>query len=213
MYISEAHAADDARPVGYAEELGIQEHTSTSERCTVAESLMKDKKLTVPCLIDGMDNKVAEAYQSHPDRLYVVRKDGRLAVAGDRGPRGFAPALKASQAWLAEYQKTGVEPEVEKYADLSPFGASPDRARRPSRRLGVRLDGLRVIDVVAGSVAEKSGLQVDDLIAKVGGTTLNGADDLARELRGGEPKKVLTLRRGEKQIEIRVAWPEESDDD
>lgn len=110
VYISEAHAADDRNPVGYATEMGIMEHTNYGERCDVAARLVADKKLTIPCLIDGIDNGVAEAYAALPDRVFLVRKDGTLAVAGNRGPWGFKPALDASLKWLAEYKSTGVEP-------------------------------------------------------------------------------------------------------
>lgn len=112
VYISEAHAADDKYPVGYAKKLGIKEHTNFGERCAVATRLQKDKKLTIPCLIDGMDNVVAQAYKGWPDRLYLVRKDGVLAVAARRGPWGFRPALNKAKKWLADYKDTGKEPAL-----------------------------------------------------------------------------------------------------
>ena len=112
VYISEAHAADDRRPVGYAKELGINEHTDYGERCDVAARLVKDKKLTIPCLIDGMNNNVDKHYHGWPDRVFLVRKDGRLAVAAKRGPMGFRPGILAAKDWLAEYKAGGVEPEL-----------------------------------------------------------------------------------------------------
>jgi hypothetical protein len=112
VYISEAHALDDRHPVGYAKELGIKEHTSYGERCTVAGRLMKDKKLTIPCLVDNMDGAVEKAYKAWPDRIYLVRTDGKFGVAGKRGPWGFRPALKEAQAWLAEYREKGQEPAL-----------------------------------------------------------------------------------------------------
>ena len=110
VYISEAHAMDDKSPVGYAKNLGIKEHTTYGERCSVATRLVNDKKLTIPCLVDNMDNAVEKAYQSFPDRIYLVGKDGKLAMAGNRGPRGFKPALDAASGWLSQYKETGVEP-------------------------------------------------------------------------------------------------------
>ncbi len=111
VYINEAHAADGRRPVGYAREKGITEHDDYTERCTTAQMLIDDKSLTLPCLIDGMDNKVNEAYHAWPDRIFLVRTDGRLAVAADRGPWGFQPALKATEAWLKEFRANGQEPQ------------------------------------------------------------------------------------------------------
>ncbi len=110
VYISEAHALDDKYPVGYAEKLGIREHITFGDRCSVASRLVTEKKLTIPCLVDNMDNAAAKAYQASPDRIYLIGKDGNLAVAGHRGPWGFQPALDAAGGWLAQYKETGVEP-------------------------------------------------------------------------------------------------------
>ncbi len=112
VYITEAHAKDSSWPVGYAKEMNITKHKTYGQRCTTAERLMKDKSLTIPTLVDDMENSVNKAYKAHPDRIYLVRKDGRLAVAGKRGPWGYKPALNASKAWLASYKETGVEPEL-----------------------------------------------------------------------------------------------------
>lgn len=121
VYISEAHAEDDRFPVPYASELGIKEHKTFGERCRVADRLTKDKKLTIPCLIDGMDNATADAYQGWPDRIYLVRKDGRLGVAAGRGPWGFKPALRKADKWLASYKATGAEPEIVEEDDTPDF--------------------------------------------------------------------------------------------
>jgi hypothetical protein len=112
VYITEAHAADSNRAVGYAKEKDINQHKNYGERCTTAEMLMNDKSLTMPTLIDGMDNAVNKAYSAHPDRVFLVRSDGRLAVAADRGPFGFKPALEKTSEWLAEFKKNGKEPEL-----------------------------------------------------------------------------------------------------
>jgi hypothetical protein len=112
VYINEAHAADGRSPVAYAGELGINEHTSYEDRCSTAEMLIEDKSLTIPCVIDGMDNSVNEAYRAWPDRIFLVRTDGRLAVAATRGPFGFEPALEETIDWLTEFKRTGVEPKL-----------------------------------------------------------------------------------------------------
>ena len=112
VYISEAHAEDDEWPMPYAKELGIKEHKTYEERCIVADRLRKDKKLTIPCLIDEMDNNVDKIYKGWPDRVFLIRTDGRLGVAAIRGPWGFAPGIEAAEKWLAEYRKTGKEPPL-----------------------------------------------------------------------------------------------------
>lgn len=152
VYISEAHAADDKHPVGYAKKLGIKEHTNFGERCAVATRLQKDKKLTIPCLIDGMDNAVAEAYKGWPDRVFLVRKDGVLAVAGRRGPWGFRPALNKAKKWLADYKDTSREPEL-----VMPDENEPDPGELQADLYGA----LRRSDYTQALVIAKELLRLD----------------------------------------------------
>ena len=70
-----------------------------------------------------MDNKVNEAYRAQPDRIFLVRSDGKLGVAGAPGPWGFEPALEQVADWLAELKEHGVEP---------PLAASVQDAERPA---------------------------------------------------------------------------------
>jgi hypothetical protein len=144
VYIREAHAADSDWAVDYAKKLDLLEHKNYGQRCTAAEKLFKDEKLTIPCLIDGMDNAANEAYKAHPDRVFLVRTDGTLAVAAKRGPFGFVPALNQARAWLAEYRSTGKEPDLsfaQQYAEAHPEPERPwgqrggrDRSQRDGGR-------------------------------------------------------------------------------
>src|SRR5581483_4019476 len=47
--------------------------------------------ITMPLLIDAMDDRVGHAYSGMPDRLYVIDREGRVAYKGGRGPFGFKP--------------------------------------------------------------------------------------------------------------------------
>ena len=107
VYISEAHAIDDPRPNPFAELKGIFEAKTFGDRCITAELMMQEENITIPCIIDDMDNNVGVAYKALPDRLYVVGKDGRLAIAAERGPMGLRPALEETWVWLAKYRETG----------------------------------------------------------------------------------------------------------
>ncbi len=129
VYITEAHAIDSNWPMGVAEEKNIKQHTNFGERCATAEMLISDEELTIPTLIDGMDNAVNQAYNAHPDRVFLIRSDGRLAVAAERGPRGFSPGLEAAEAWLAELKESGSEPELPEAApeDAGDRAAAKDR--------------------------------------------------------------------------------------
>lgn len=70
----------------------IKDPTNQFERYQVANTCMNDLKISIPCLIDDMDNSAARAYKGWPDRLYVVGKNGKIAFHGGPGPMGFKPA-------------------------------------------------------------------------------------------------------------------------
>ena len=53
---------------------------------------MKDFKVSLPVLVDAIDDTVGKAYSGWPDRLYVIDAEGKLAYVGAPGPRGFRPA-------------------------------------------------------------------------------------------------------------------------
>jgi type I thyroxine 5'-deiodinase len=117
VYIREAHAADSKWSVGYAEDLGLLEHQDFSQRCSNAKALMDDKSLTIPCVVDDMENTTNLAYSGWPDRIFVVRTDGRLAVAADEGPFGFVPALQETEKWLIQLEADGTEPALVSESD------------------------------------------------------------------------------------------------
>ena len=63
---------------------------SYAERDAIARTCMTKLALEpIPALVDGMDDAVNLAYAAHPDRLYLVGKDGRIALHGFEGPMGF----------------------------------------------------------------------------------------------------------------------------
>lgn len=48
------------------------------------------------CLILGW------SWECAPDRIYIIGKDGNIAIKGARGPRGFAPSVDDAGDWLAD---------------------------------------------------------------------------------------------------------------
>ena len=61
------------------------------ERCDIARQCQKSLKMTVPLVVDGMDDRVGHLYSGMPDRLYVIGRDGRVVYKSGRGPFGFMP--------------------------------------------------------------------------------------------------------------------------
>ena len=104
VYMREAHSIDSRRPSPVAREKGITEHADYGERCSIARAFLDEQNLTIPAIVDDFDNSVNLAYHAFPDRLFVVKTDGTLAVAGKRGPWGFVPALEETSDWLRKYR-------------------------------------------------------------------------------------------------------------
>jgi len=92
VYIREAHALDGRAPLGGSGMPIVEEPITMAEREKVAAVCMTRLELEpIPALVDGMDNRVNDAYAAAPDRLYLVGRDGKIAYRGGPGPFGFAP--------------------------------------------------------------------------------------------------------------------------
>jgi len=90
VYIHEAHPSDQKGTTGKSGGK-FKQATTDEERRDTAGLCVKNLKLAMPTLIDGMDNKVEKDYASFPDRIYVIGKDGKVAYKGAKGPFGFKP--------------------------------------------------------------------------------------------------------------------------
>jgi hypothetical protein len=88
---------------------------------------------------------------------------------------------------------------------------SREKLRAPAgffnrRMLGVQLDELTVSEVLDDSVAQRGGMKAGDVIVKVDGTKLADRTELTRALREGGPKKVVTILRDGKEVELKLDW-------
>jgi hypothetical protein len=110
VYIREAHPTDGWQ-IGsnVRDRVLFKQPKSVAERTAVAQTMCTKLKIDLPCLLDGLDNKVGKAYSGWPDRLYFVGVDGKIIYKGGPGPRGFRPAdLSASiEKYLPTIKATG----------------------------------------------------------------------------------------------------------
>ncbi len=93
IYIHEAHPEDGWQlPLNQEDAVVFHRGKSWSERRSVAEQCSTRLNLTMPVVVDTMDNEVDELYAAWPERLFVIDRDGNIAYAGGQGPWGFIPA-------------------------------------------------------------------------------------------------------------------------
>ena len=85
IYIQEAHASDGRRP---SRTVKIALHKTIADRKAAAEGCTAVSPLKVPVLIDDIADTVSTTYSALPERFFILGTDGKVAYAGERGPRG-----------------------------------------------------------------------------------------------------------------------------
>ncbi len=78
-------------PINVDEAVVFAQPTSAGEREHVAEACALHLDLSIPTLIDDMENSTDRAYAALPDRLYLIGSDGKIAYKSAPGPWGFLP--------------------------------------------------------------------------------------------------------------------------
>lgn len=92
VYIKEAHPDDGWQMDSNVRDKVIyRQPTSWGERRDVARTACTRLNLSMPVVVDTMDNAVDELYAGWPERMFIVDRDGKIAYAGARGPWGFKP--------------------------------------------------------------------------------------------------------------------------
>lgn len=100
--------------------------------------------------------------------------------------------------------------------NLDPAGAasSPNAADSKTRTMGIVCERKlpngsylpRISQVVPGSLADKSGWQVGDLITAIDGVSVSSLTEVVLTTQRGSRKKIYTLQRGEDLIESIIAF-------
>ncbi|MCC6740913.1 MAG: hypothetical protein IT452_17875 [Planctomycetia bacterium] len=100
VYIREAHPSDEWQmPVNVEQGVVFEQPRSESARGEAAGECCSRLKVTMPCVVDALDNAADAAWAAWPERIFVVGADGRIAFATGQGPWGYQP--EALQDWLA----------------------------------------------------------------------------------------------------------------
>ena len=90
VYIQEAHPTDGCQvDSNVQDECYYRQHQSYDEREEVAQSCTIGLHISIPTLVEEMDNAIDEAYGAAPERLYLIGKDGKVVYHGGAGPHLF----------------------------------------------------------------------------------------------------------------------------
>jgi len=93
VYMREAHASDGwALPGNEKIGIAVAQHKDYAERSQAAKVCYSSLTMTMPMVVDEIDDRVGIAYSGMPDRLYLLDTQGRVAYKGGRGPFGYKPS-------------------------------------------------------------------------------------------------------------------------
>ncbi len=92
VYVREAHPSDgwwmlSNQRVG----IDLVQPAQQDGRRTIAQKCQAHLELSVPFLVDDIDDKVGSQYSGMPNRLYVIDQQGKVTFKNGRGPFGFHP--------------------------------------------------------------------------------------------------------------------------
>jgi hypothetical protein len=103
IYIREAHPTDGW--VVKNNKFKITDPKTLDERQKAARDFAESLKLTLPILVDTLDDRANTLYGGWPDRVYVIDAEGKVALKGGMGPGGFIPSVKSAFGVLEKLTK------------------------------------------------------------------------------------------------------------
>jgi hypothetical protein len=92
VYIREAHAEDEwTMPANDDGDIRFFQPETLEERCEIASTCIDRMSITLPTIVDGIDDPTMTPYGGWPERIYVIDEAGRITYQGEQGPWGFSP--------------------------------------------------------------------------------------------------------------------------
>ncbi|MBI2920876.1 MAG: hypothetical protein HYY18_07290 [Planctomycetes bacterium] len=106
VYIREAHPVDGkVSPKNTKEGIKVTTAKTEEERAAQGKTCADKLALSMPILVDGMDDEVSKAWAGWPDRPYLVGADGKVAYKGKQA---------------GEFKAADLESELKKYLAAHP---------------------------------------------------------------------------------------------
>src|SRR5437016_3108883 len=101
----------------------VPQPKAQAERLAVAHTCSATLEISMPLLVDQLNDRVGHAYSGMPDRLYVIDRDGRVAYKSGRGPFGFKPGEMEQALLMLLLDESSAQPVRTGRERPSPEGA------------------------------------------------------------------------------------------
>ncbi len=163
----------------------IEQPKTDEERQEAANICTTALDISMPTILDKIDDRTANAYAAFPDRIYVVGADGDIAFKGRPGPAGFdVPEARAALevALNGEITAYGQEPGQRRGRGMRGMrggrGQRPDAAGQGMGVMDTNEDGTisREEWTGDGETFDRLDRNDDGLLAR---------DEIQRQFRGG----------------------------
>jgi alkylhydroperoxidase family enzyme len=137
VYVREAHPTDGWRMKSNDEAgIALKQPRNENERGSAARKCCSSLKISMPLLVDEMDDRVGHTYSGMPDRLYLIDRKGRIAYKSGRGPFGFKPG-ELEQSLILSLLDQGISAKSRQTIPLPNGRGSDLRAATVRERLTV----------------------------------------------------------------------------
>ena len=93
VYVREAHPEDGRQSKSnIRDNVVYKKPKSLKERAKIANDCIKSLNLTMPFLVDNLDDSVQKKYRGWPARACLVNAEGKIAFISRPGPMGINPS-------------------------------------------------------------------------------------------------------------------------
>jgi hypothetical protein len=168
----------------------------------VAREFAAQFKLSLPILVDTLDDRMEKAFAGWPDRIYIIGGDGKIAYKGRPGPRGFivAEAIPVMDRLLGLTPSPEVEiPPMmrERLATLlERMGADDKQKAAIFRAAGQRMTAFRDLEVARALLFEA---------ARPGGPPEDAAK-AAENYEAARKRLLETLEKADRELDAAVNY-------
>ena len=110
--------SNDMRGVKIAQPRTLDERAAVAERCS------STLKMSMPLVVDTLDDTAGHAYSGMPSRLYLIDRQGKVVFQSGRGPFGFRPAELEQAMHLLAVEEELAKPKDD--AETLPMATAED---------------------------------------------------------------------------------------
>jgi hypothetical protein len=141
VYIAEAHTTDGWQLQANLDDgVLLANHVTIEDRFAAAHAGVARLRLTMPMLVDDLDDAVSDAFAAWPERIYLIDGDARIAHVGGPGPFEFDPDASAAALeellYRATFGTTRPASSSDAFHSVKAASISETSAPRSARRIG-----------------------------------------------------------------------------